>query len=566
MQGVTFSDMHVEAPDLKSAAAAHEELTRAWDAATTPDERLAILQRWDTERREVITWASLARTRFSQDTRDPAAKAERDLCDQLSPKLIEYQIAFTDHLVDGPHRAEVERVLGSHALKLWETRRQAYAPEIEKELIREAELVGEYTKLLASARFDFEGERYTLATLSKFFEHPERQVRYDATKASWGWFTENATALDQLFDELVKLRAGMAQTLGFDNFVSLGYVRMTRTDYDEHDVARYRDAVREHVVPLCEEIRQRQAEMLGLEQLMSWDAPMHDPLGNPKPQGDHDWMVRQASAMFDEMGPELGELFGVLRDRGLMDLQSREGKAGGGYCTRFPHYDVPFIFANFNGTKGDVKVLTHEVGHAFQGYQSRQLFPYEYHSPTMEACEVHSMSLEFLTWPHMEKFFGDDADRFRRLHLTQSLLFLPYGVAIDHFQHEVYRRPEASPAQRKEIWQEMERLYLPDASRYGDIEHPRSGGIWQRQAHVYRSPFYYIDYTLAQVCALQFWVRAEADPKQALADYVALCKLGGSAPFQELLRSAGLRSPFEKGALDEVVTHARSWLDNHENA
>jgi len=259
------------------------------------------------------------------------------------------------------------------------------------------------------------------------------------------------------------------------------------------------------------------------------------------------------------MGGGLDAFFSLMCERGLTDLKTRQGKAGGGFCTNFPDHGVPYIFANFNGTKGDVEVFTHEMGHAFQSYMSREQFPVEYLWPTAESCEIHSMSLEYLTWPHMEKFFGDDADRFRRIHLTSSLLFLPYGVAIDHFQHLVYASPEASPAERHAMWREMEKKYLPWRN-YGGNEQGERGAMWQRQMHVYLCPFYYIDYTLAEICALQFWVRSESDPAEALESYVALCARGGDAPFQELARSAGLVSPFAEGCLTDVVAKARKAL------
>jgi M3 family oligoendopeptidase len=318
--------------------------------------------------------------------------------------------------------------------------------------------------------------------------------------------------------------------------------------------------VRAQVVPLSLELRRRQQETLGLDKLMFWDEALHDRHGNPTPLGDHDWMLVRAQEMFDALGGGLDDFFRLMTRSRLMDLKNREGKAGGGFCTSFPTHGVPYIFANFNGTKGDVEVFTHEMGHAFQAYESRGQRLLDYLWPTFESCEIHSMSLEFLTGPQMDKFFGDDAERFRRIHLAQSLLFIPYGVAVDHFQHLVYARPEATPAERHAMWQEMERMYLPWRD-YGDLPHVPQGGFWQFQRHIYLMPFYYIDYTLAQTCALQFWVRSRRNFREAMEAYVALCRRGGEAPFQQLARSAGLKSPFETGGLAEVVAQARAALE-----
>jgi M3 family oligoendopeptidase len=335
---------------------------------------------------------------------------------------------------------------------------------------------------------------------------------------------------------------------------------MGRVDYNQADVDRYRRQVRDHVVPLAAKIRAAQAKRLGLEKLNLWDEPLHDLGGNPAPKGDRAWMVDRATEMFDAMHPELAGLFRLMNDRELLDLDTRDGKSPGGFCTGLPVWGVPFIFANFTGTKHDSEVFTHEMGHAFQAWQSRNQPVIDYHWPTSDGAEIHSMSLEFLCMPYIDKFFGDDAARFDRVHLIESILFLPYGVAVDHFQHLVYASPDATPAERHAMWREMEKTYLPWRD-HGDIGYTRKGGLWQNQRHIYLAPFYYIDYTLAQVCALQFWVRSKADYGKALADYVTLCQRGGSLPFQSLARSAGLISPFDEGCLNDVVDEAARVLD-----
>jgi M3 family oligoendopeptidase len=339
----------------------------------------------------------------------------------------------------------------------------------------------------------------------------------------------------------------------------MGYRRMKRVDYTEADVARFRDEVRQHVVPLAQQLREQQAAGLGLPQLKFWDEAIFDPAGNPAPHGGHDWLIQRAAAMFDAIHPDLAAFFRLMQQARLMDLATRPGKSPGGFCTAFPTVGLPFVFANFNGTKGDVEVFTHEMGHAYQAYASRELPLLDYLWPTSESCEIHSMGLEFLTWPHMEQFFEEDAPRFRRLHLIQSLLFLPYGVAVDHFQHLVYQHPQASPADRHAFWQEMERTYLPWRD-YGDLPHLPDGGFWQFQRHIYLAPFYYIDYTLALTCALQLWLKAQHDPVAALRTYLDLCACGGRWPFQQLVRHAGLTSPFAPGCLADVVQQARAFL------
>jgi M3 family oligoendopeptidase len=559
MPPLQFRDLEVPDPQYEDIAAEHQQIHRQLDAARDAVGRAAAVQRWDDLRRRLETWMALTNLRFNQDTRNEAYRRGRDYCDRLRPKLLELDVAMKRKLVASPDRRELQQRFGAQAFALWESDIMTYDPVIEQEVVREAQLEAQYVELQASAKLEFRGEVYNLSEIVKFREDPDRATRHGAEQVRWAWFAENAAAHDRIYDELVQLRTHMACKLGFDNYVGLGYKRMCRVDYGQAEVEVFRRAVREHVVPLALELRRRQARDLGLDELMYWDLALYDPRGNPAPQGDHDWLLQRAQAMFDELGEGLGEFFRMMNASGLLDLKNREGKAGGGFCTSFPVYGVPFIFANFNGTKGDVEVFTHEVGHAFQNYQSRGLPLNDYLWPTCESCEMHSMGLEFLTWPHMEKFFGEDAERFRRIHLVQSLLFLPYGVAVDHFQHLVYAAPEATPAQRHKFWQEMERAYLPWV-RYGDLPHVSDGGFWQFQRHIYLHPFYYIDYTLALTCALQFWLRSQRDFREAMAAYVALCRRGGEAPFQELAASAGLTSPFVKGCLKEVVAHAREAL------
>ncbi|MDX1947768.1 MAG: M3 family oligoendopeptidase [Pirellulaceae bacterium] len=556
---LTIDQLSAPTPIYDELAAKYGALETALQAAQTATESAAVVARWDVLRREIETWAALVHLRFNQDTGHAQFKADREYCDEISPKLTDLDVRIKRILLASPHRQELEKQLGKQAFALWEADVMAFDPAIEQHLVREAKLQAEYNELTAAAQVEFRGEKYNLSGIVKFREDADRQTRHDAEAVRWGWFAANRPALDRIFGDLVHLRHEMAQKLGFKDYIGLGYKRMKRVDYNQADVEQFRAEVRQHLVPLAVELRKQQAKNLGVEKLMFWDDAVHDRQGNPAPQGDHDWMVSQATDMFDAMGKELGAFWRLMVAGKLTDLKNRDRKAPGGFCTSFPTYGLPFIFANFNGTKHDVEVFTHEMGHAFQGYESRQQPLIDYLWPTYESCEIHSMGLEFLTWPHMEKFFAADAERFRRIHLTQGLLFIPYGVAIDHFQHLVYARPEATPDERHAMWQECERMYLPWRD-YGDLPHVASGGFWQFQRHIYLNPFYYIDYTLAQTCALQLWVRSQREPAETLAAYIALCRRGGEAPFQDLARGAGLVSPFQPGCLRDVVAQAKTAL------
>lgn len=554
-----FAEMTASRPELDAVTSAMKQLHADFDAADGADAEVEILRRWEDLRRQNRTWFSLVGLRFNQDTRDENARKDRDYRDQISPKLIQLDNDLKGKFLNSPHRAAFEENFGPQAFALWNCDEKAYSPEIEGEQIRISKLSSEYTELLSGAEFEFRGEKLNMPGLAKYQMDDDRDTRRAAWATRWEWFAQNREALDRIYHELTQLRHTSAQKLGLNSYIELGYLRMHRVDYGIEDVKALRKQIVDEVVPLCSELIKHQGAELGIDKVMAWDEAIHDAKGSPRPHGDHDWMVERAKEMFDEVGHGLGEFFRLMCDKELIDLKTREGKSGGGFCTSFPKYGVPFVFANFNGTDHDARVFTHEMGHAFQNYSSRGQKLLDYTWPTFESAEIHSMSLEFITWPWMEKFFEEDASRFRRSHLIGSLTFLPYGTAVDHFQHLVYEKPDATPELRREMWREMEKIYLPWRD-FGDLPHVSDGGYWQAQRHIYGSPFYYIDYVLAQICALQFWVKADEDRPAAMKDYTALCARGGEAPFQELVKGAGLISPFQPGCLSTVLAKSRDWL------
>ena len=550
-----FSDISAASPDFTELRAQYDTLENRIERAATVEEAVDAFYAWEAFRRRFSTWSALTELRFQQDTKNERYRAESDKLNELRPKVTGIDVAMKRKFLASPLRAQLEDELGAYVFERWELDVTAFDPVIEPHAVAESQLEDEYVRLLASAEFDFRGERLNLPTIGKYAEHRDREARREAAVIKWQFFSRNRHTLDRIYDDLVKLRDRMAKELEFHNFIELGYRRMMRTDYGPAEVARYREAIVREIVPLAERIVYAQARELGLDEVMLWDEHVFSKNGSPKPPQAYDGMLDAARHVFGGVDREVGGFAGMMMQRDLLDLQSRDGKAGGGFCTSFPTYGLPYIFANFNGTTHDVNVLLHEMGHAFQAYSSRAMPVSEYLVPTYEACEVHSMSMEFLSWPHLERFFGADAQRYRIQHLKSSLLFLPYGAAVDHFQHFVYENPEASPETRHAFWKQLEATYLP-WRRYDGIEHLEHGGYWQLQRHIYGMPFYYIDYTLALCCALQFWTRSLDDYEGALRAYTQLCRRGGELPFQSLVRSAGLHSPFEEGVLHYVADRA----------
>jgi M3 family oligoendopeptidase len=545
-------------PDMNAIAERYRAFDRAL-GASSPQSAAATIREWDDLRRELETWARLTHLRFTQDTRDDRARAAREHCDQVEAVLAGYDTSVKRRIARSDARSSLEAAIGRQAFRLWDNDLATYDPAIEADLVNEAKLAAEYTQLLAGIEIAFNGERLNLPELAKYASNTDRSLRHGAAATRWTALGERAKELDTIYDRLVHLRDGMARKLGYPNFTPLGYARLRRTDYDRIAVERYREAVAEHVVPLAHALAEGAAKRMGITELAVWDERFLVSDHQALPRGDARWILDQAVSGFGEIDPRLGSFAQMIDDLQLNDLVARPGKAGGGYCTSFPTLGVPFVFTNFNGTAADVTVLMHELGHAFQAYSSRNQPVIDYLWGTYEASEVHSMSLEFLTWPLMDRFFGDEAETYRRQHLAESIAFLPYGVAVDHFQHLVYERPEATPDERHAMWLSVERRYLPWRT-YGDLSRPAQGAFWQGQAHIYRTPFYYIDYTLALCCAMQMWVSASGDPSGTLARYVALCARGGEAPFRTLVSEAGLVEPFAPEALPAVMEKARAVL------
>ena len=504
------------------------------------------------------TNSAIARLNFNRNTKDHASVKENDYFDEIDPNMREISLNWAKTLLAGKFRNELEESFGNQFFDQKELELKSFDPKIKGLVEKENKMENEYTKLIAGAEIEFEGKTYNLAGLSPFHLDKDRNVRKKSYTAMFGFFEKNADELDTIYDKLVEIRHKMALELGYDNFIKLGYARMQRTDYDHNDVAAYRQQIVDHVVPLVTKLHEQKKEILGLDTLYIYDG-INFKDGDPKPKGTPEDLVEAAKNMYDELSPETGAFFKMMIDEELLDLVNRDGKMAGGFCTSFPKYQRPYIFSNFNGTDHDVTVLTHEAGHAFQTYSARHQPLIEYYWPTYEAAEIHSMSMEFITWPWMEDFFKEDTERFKYLHMVKSISFLPYGACVDHFQHWVYGNPEASPADRKAKWSELEKNYLPERD-YDDLEFPKSGGIWQRQLHIYQVPFYYIDYTLAQVCAFQFWTKFNADRKTAWDDYHRLCKAGGSLPFTKLTDVAKIESPFKAGVLEKVVGEIWDWL------
>ncbi|MDQ0214843.1 M3 family oligoendopeptidase [Oikeobacillus pervagus] len=559
-----FHEYQYKRPNIAEIDKEMTELLTAFQKASSAEEQNELMKKINIIRNDVSTMMNICLIRHTIDTYDEYYKQEQDYMDELAPKMDGITADFYQCLVTSPYREELEEKWGKQLFLLAEMQLKTFSKEIVPLLEKENKLSSQYTKLVASAKIHFEGEERNLAQMEPFAESHDRTFRKQATEARFQFFADHEEEFDSIYDELVRVRTEIAKKLGYQNFVELGYLRMSRVDYNAEMVKTFRNQVKEYIVPIATELRNRQKQRIGVEDLKFYDESFEFSSGNAVPKGSPQWIIKNGEKMYTELSSETGEFFRYMVERDLMDLVAKKGKAGGGYCTLIENEQSPFIFSNFNGTSGDIDVLTHEAGHAFQVYRSRHFEIPEYYWPTYEACEIHSMSMEFFTWPWMELFFQEDAKKYKFSHLSGAILFLPYGVAVDEFQHFVYEHPEATPAERKQAWKDLEKVYLPHRD-YDGFDYLERGGFWQKQGHIYNDPFYYIDYTLAQVCALQFWKRSLENRKEAWKDYVRICEIGGSLSFTEIVKKAHLISPFEEGCVKTVMEPIRKWLGNVED-
>jgi M3 family oligoendopeptidase len=557
---MTFSNFKYERPDVDTLKQTLEKLINQLKDENTLEQEISAIKSYYKLSEDYDTMAQLVGIRNSVNTKDEFYEQEQDFFNQFNPELQDYDHRFKQALLQSSHKEKLQETFGKLLFDQAALAQKTFKKEIIPLLQKENALSTNYQKLLASAEILFEGETRNLSQMTPFLQHKNRTTRHKAQLAVSNFLEENEAAIDDIYDEMVQIRHKIALELGYENYIQLGYDRLGRLDYGPEEVQNYRTQILDEVVPYVAELTKRKATRIGIDDLKSWDLGLNFKSGNPAPKGDRAWQVEQATKMYDEMSPETSQFFQYMKETELLELDSKPGKAGGGYCTFIPNHDSPYIFANFNGTSGDVDVLTHEAGHAFQIYQSRHLLP-PYRWPTYEAAEIHSMSMEFLAWPWIHYFFKEDTDKYKFTHLASAVSFLPYGALVDHYQHEVYKNPTMTKADRKATWRKLEKQYLPYKD-YGDDTFMEKGTYWYRQGHIFGAPFYYIDYTLAQVLAFQYFKLSRDNHADAFSNYLALCKLGGSKTFVNLIDAAKLNNPFKDGTIKQTMTPIKNYLNN----
>ena len=559
-----FEEMKKHIPNEKVYSKKIEELCNELDNASSKDEAYKVVKKYfklsDTYESDV----TIISIRNTIDTTDKEYEKAIEKINEVGPVISNEFLKFEKKLLTCKFRKELEEKLSPYYFLRIENSLKVFDEKIIPEIVEENKLTTEYKKILASAQLEFKGETLNLSQIGKYMTSSDKATREAAAKLYYGFLEENDAKIGEIYDRLVHIRDTKAKKMGFENFVDFGYISLGRSDYNSKDVAGYRDQIYKTVVPVVKKLRKRQAERLGIKNPDFLDFNLEYLSGNAKPIGNSEFLVKQAQKMYHEMSKESGEFFDFMVENHLMDLDAKKGKAGGGYMTYIPKYKSPFIFANSNGTSQDVDTLTHEVGHAFQGYLGSKIQVPGFRMPTLEACEIDSMSMEFFAWPWMNLFFGDQDDKYRFSHLDSAISFLPYGVEVDEFQHWVYENVDATHEERCAKWAELEKKYRPWL-KFKSVPYAGKGKYWMRQSHIFEVPFYYIDYTLAQVLALQFKCEMDKDREKAWRKYIKLLKMGGKYPFVELITKAHLRNPFIDGNVKKVIKPQVKVLDSFDD-
>ena len=547
-----FQDMPYERVDFDEVKKQFEELMAEFDAAKSGEEQFEVHKKYYELSGHVSTLMTIAQIRHDVDTADPFYDAENTYYDEMGPVYSSITLAYEKKVFESPYRAYLEEKIGPVAFKNMEIAQKAFDDKLIPLSQEENALVSEYNKLIASAKIEFDGKELNLSLLQPYLVHEDREMRKQAWQKREEYFEANEEKLDEIFDKLVKNRTAQAKEMGYENYLQLGYYRMNRNSYDRDDVEKFRAQVKKDLVPFAEKLHEKRRIRLGLDKLSCVDNEVYFKTGNPAPFGTPEEIMAAGQKMYSELSPETKEFFNFMMENELFDVLGRKTKKAGGYMTYLPDYKAPFIFANFNGTSGDVDVITHECGHAFQGYLSAQDPIREHADITMETAEIHSMSMEFFTEKWMDLFFGDKAADYVEMHLEDAVCFIPYGCMVDEFQHIVYENPELTPSERKAAWSRLEKEYKPhlDYTGYPFFE---KGGFWQKQLHIYNYPLYYIDYCLAQTCALQYKGKMDEDYKAAWESYLKLCRLSASDFFTNMIEEVGLDNPFKDGCLKKIV-------------
>ena len=532
----------------------------------TPENLRQWLTDWSDLARLYYEAASLIYIEKSLDTADKEKEqAFLDLINEVEPQAQVSVQALKERLLSFDPESDA---LQDMALVLRNMQNEAnlFRNENIPLMTEAAKLENEYDKVTGGLKALWEGEEKNLSQLSFFLNDKDRAVRQRAWQAVADLWLGQRETLNGIYTDLLTLRQKIAQNADLPDYRTYAFRNMGRFDYTPEDCLTFHKAIETAVVPALHRILERKKQRLGYDQLRPWDwVPekgmlVDDSTGDPlRPYQGQEALVQHTLNIFNQLDPQLSRYFATMAEDGLLDLDTRAGKALGGYCSELPLRKRPFIFMNGVGSHDDVQTMLHEAGHAFHVFETANLPLVWQTEPPMEFCEVASMSMELLAAPYLSTHHGGfytspQAARARIEHLEGIIAFLPYMAVVDAFQHWVYTHPnEAADANNCDTaWEDLWTRFIPNMDWAGQEESRKTG--WHRKLHIFSAPFYYIEYGMAQVGALQVWRNSLQDRSQTLDAYRKALSLGGTLTLPELFAAAGAEFRFDTAMLTELVT------------
>ncbi len=528
----------------------------AAEGSDSPDLWLDLFARWNALKSYVEAEGARRSHEQSKNMTDPEREeAFRYYREQIRPVAEEGSSRLVNALLNSRHKEAIGERYGKHLIAVLTTTVEPLAPVNSDLRVRESDLVTQYDKIVASGEVTVDGKNVTLAVARSMTKSENPAIRREAFEAYRNWFLEHRNEIATIFDQLVKLRDTMGRNLGHDNYIPLGYLGMGRTDYGPAEAAAFRESVRRYAVPLQKKLFELQAAAIGTETLKPWDMDFDPNMTLPGGIAPVSEQLDRAQRVFDALSPRLAAHFTRMREEGLIDLENRKGKRAGAYCTSFSDEGRVAILCNSTGDEGDVGTLMHEMGHAFQGWESQPIEAVDLQWPTSDACEIHSMGMEYLSMRHMNEFFSEEhSEKFRRNRWKDAIELVCYICIVDEFQHWVYENPNCTLEERDQAWNRIWDVYKDglDFTGMDALKYAR----WYAQGHIFQHPFYYIDYAIAETGAMQLALIDTDDHERALESYIELCRIGGTRSVLDIFTSVGLRSPFDPELMRDLMNHA----------
>lgn len=489
-----------------------------------------------------------------------AEKAYLRFVEKIEPETKPRQFKLAQLFMGHPQREALPKPRYDILVRDTRVQVELFRPENVALETEDAKLSQQYQKLSGSLTVLFRGEEKTLTQMARYQEEPDRTLRREAWELVANRRLQESEQFEEIFDKMIRVRHQIARNAGFENYRDYAFRRMGRFDYTPADCEQFHEAVEREIMPVVREIQAERRTRLGIDALRPWDLAV-DPLNRSplKPFEGAEQLVARTQRIFDRLDPELGGGFGTMHRLRLLDLENHKGKAPGGYQFTLAEARLPFIFMNAVGVHRDVETLLHEGGHAFHALATQDEDVYSYRNPPIEFCEVASMSMELLGNEFLEEFYSRaDADRARKAHLESIIGGFTWIATVDAFQHWIYVHPGHTRAQRAVAWLGLMDRFSGDVDWTG-YENSRAR-LWHRQLHLFTHPFYYIEYGIAQLGALQVWANSRRDKAKALADYRKSLALGGSRPLPELFRAAGCHLEFNRATIKPLVQMLRDEL------